>query len=107
MLQTSARLLRLLSRLQARRDWSGPELAERLGVSTRTHAPAALIAGRLPPAVLVEAVDEHTCIVNVGSDTPRCSPSTWGRSTSTSRLSSPPSSSSSSGHWPTATAARS
>jgi predicted DNA-binding transcriptional regulator YafY len=37
----------------------------------RVHAPAALIAGRLPPAVLVEAADEHTCIVNVGSDTPQ------------------------------------
>ncbi|GGU01806.1 DNA-binding transcriptional regulator [Actinomadura citrea] len=36
MLETSARLLRLLSLLQARRDWSGPELAERLGVTTRT-----------------------------------------------------------------------
>jgi predicted DNA-binding transcriptional regulator YafY len=36
MLATSARLLRLLSLLQARPDWSGAELAERLGVSTRT-----------------------------------------------------------------------
>jgi predicted DNA-binding transcriptional regulator YafY len=36
----------------------------------RVHAPAAQVAGRLPPAVVVEAVDEHTCIVNVGSDTP-------------------------------------
>jgi predicted DNA-binding transcriptional regulator YafY len=36
MLETSARLLRLLSLLQARRDWSGPQLAERLGVTTRT-----------------------------------------------------------------------
>ena len=36
MLETSARLLRLLALLQARRDWTGPELAERLGVSTRT-----------------------------------------------------------------------
>jgi len=36
MLDTSARLLRLLSLLQARRDWTGPALAERLGVSTRT-----------------------------------------------------------------------
>jgi predicted DNA-binding transcriptional regulator YafY len=35
------------------------------------HAPAAVIAGRLPPAVLVEAVDEHTCVVNAGSDTPQ------------------------------------
>jgi predicted DNA-binding transcriptional regulator YafY len=35
-LQTSARLLRLLSLLQARVDWSGPELAERLGVTART-----------------------------------------------------------------------
>jgi predicted DNA-binding transcriptional regulator YafY len=34
--QTSARLLRLLSLLQARPDWSGPELADRLGVTTRT-----------------------------------------------------------------------
>ncbi|MGK8557037.1 helix-turn-helix transcriptional regulator [Nocardia gipuzkoensis] len=36
MLETSARLLRLLSLLQMRRDWTGPALAERLGVSTRT-----------------------------------------------------------------------
>jgi predicted DNA-binding transcriptional regulator YafY len=36
MLETSARLLRLLSLLQARRDWTGTELAVRLGVTTRT-----------------------------------------------------------------------
>ncbi|MEV1173509.1 WYL domain-containing protein [Nonomuraea sp. NPDC049784] len=36
MLETSARLLRLLSLLQSRRDWPGAELAERLGVTTRT-----------------------------------------------------------------------
>jgi predicted DNA-binding transcriptional regulator YafY len=36
MLETSARLLRLLSLLQARRDWTGAELATRLGVTTRT-----------------------------------------------------------------------
>jgi predicted DNA-binding transcriptional regulator YafY len=36
MLETSARLLRLLSLLQAHREWSGPDLAERLGVSART-----------------------------------------------------------------------
>ncbi|GAA5072899.1 putative DNA-binding transcriptional regulator YafY [Thermocatellispora tengchongensis] len=36
MLETSARLLRLLSLLQTRRDWSGGELAERLGVARRT-----------------------------------------------------------------------
>jgi len=36
MLDTSARLLRLLSLLQARRDWTGAELATRLGVTTRT-----------------------------------------------------------------------
>jgi predicted DNA-binding transcriptional regulator YafY len=36
MLDTSARLLRLLSLLQTHRDWTGPVLAERLGVSTRT-----------------------------------------------------------------------
>ncbi|WP_336215204.1 helix-turn-helix transcriptional regulator [Nonomuraea sp. LPB2021202275-12-8] len=36
MLETSARLLKLLSLLQTHRDWSGSELADRLGVSTRT-----------------------------------------------------------------------
>jgi predicted DNA-binding transcriptional regulator YafY len=36
MLETSARLLRLLSLLQARRGWSGAELAGRLEVTTRT-----------------------------------------------------------------------
>jgi predicted DNA-binding transcriptional regulator YafY len=36
MLQTSARLLRLLSLLQARRFWTGPELAARTGVTGRT-----------------------------------------------------------------------
>ncbi|ROO85508.1 putative DNA-binding transcriptional regulator YafY [Actinocorallia herbida] len=36
MLETSARLLALLSLFQSRPDWTGRELAERLGVSTRT-----------------------------------------------------------------------
>ena len=36
MLETSARLLRLLSILQSRRDWTGTELASRLEVTTRT-----------------------------------------------------------------------
>jgi predicted DNA-binding transcriptional regulator YafY len=36
MLETSARLLRLLSLLQSRRDWTGPDLAERLQVTART-----------------------------------------------------------------------
>ncbi|MFC5803516.1 helix-turn-helix transcriptional regulator [Streptomyces formicae] len=36
MLETSARLLRLLSLLQAHREWSGAALAERLGVTPRT-----------------------------------------------------------------------
>lgn len=35
-MDTSARLLRLLSLLQARRDWAGAELADRLDISTRT-----------------------------------------------------------------------
>ena len=35
-METSARLLRLLSLLQARRDWTSAELATRLGVTTRT-----------------------------------------------------------------------
>lgn len=36
MLETSARLLRLLSLFQGRRYWSGPDLAERLDVTSRT-----------------------------------------------------------------------
>jgi predicted DNA-binding transcriptional regulator YafY len=36
MLETSARLLRLLSLLQVRRDWTGADLAGRLGVDVRT-----------------------------------------------------------------------
>jgi predicted DNA-binding transcriptional regulator YafY len=36
MLETSARLLRLLALLQARRDWTSTELAARLKVTTRT-----------------------------------------------------------------------
>ncbi|SFW84123.1 helix-turn-helix transcriptional regulator [Amycolatopsis australiensis] len=36
MLPTSARLLRLLSLLETRRDWTGADLAGRLGVTTRT-----------------------------------------------------------------------
>jgi predicted DNA-binding transcriptional regulator YafY len=36
MTATSGRLLQLLSLLQARRDWTGPELSDRLGVSGRT-----------------------------------------------------------------------
>src|SRR5689334_15890388 len=36
MLETSARLLRLLSLLQTPRDWTGTELAERLEVDVRT-----------------------------------------------------------------------
>jgi predicted DNA-binding transcriptional regulator YafY len=36
MLETPGRLLRLLSLLQMHRDWSGTDLAERLGVTTRT-----------------------------------------------------------------------
>jgi predicted DNA-binding transcriptional regulator YafY len=36
MLETSARLLRLLSLLESNREWTGPDLAERLEVSSRT-----------------------------------------------------------------------
>jgi predicted DNA-binding transcriptional regulator YafY len=36
MVQTSARLLALLSLLQVRREWTGQELADRLGVGART-----------------------------------------------------------------------
>jgi predicted DNA-binding transcriptional regulator YafY len=36
MIQTSARLLRLMSLLQSRRHWTGPDLAETLGVTERS-----------------------------------------------------------------------
>jgi predicted DNA-binding transcriptional regulator YafY len=36
MLETSARLLRVLSLMQSRRDWTGPDLAARLEVTPRT-----------------------------------------------------------------------
>ena len=36
MVRTSARLLKLLSLLQSRRSWTGPELADRLDVAVRT-----------------------------------------------------------------------
>src|SRR6202165_1993225 len=36
MLSTSERLLRVLTLLESRREWSGADLAERLEVSTRT-----------------------------------------------------------------------
>jgi hypothetical protein len=34
------------------------------------YAPAGLVAARLPAAIPVEPVDERTCRVDVGSDTP-------------------------------------
>ena len=35
----------------------------------KVHAPAERVAARVPPAVVVEAIDERSCFVNVGSDT--------------------------------------
>ena len=46
MTTTSGRLLQLLSLLQARRDWPGAELAERLGVSGPHHPPRRRPAAR-------------------------------------------------------------
>jgi hypothetical protein len=37
----------------------------------KVHAPAEQVAVQLPPAVLVEAIDERTCFASVGSDSPR------------------------------------
>jgi predicted DNA-binding transcriptional regulator YafY len=34
------------------------------------HAPAEAIADRLPPAVGLRSVDDHTCVLEVGADTP-------------------------------------
>jgi predicted DNA-binding transcriptional regulator YafY len=36
----------------------------------RIHAPADHVIARVPPAVIVEAIDEQTCYANIGSDTP-------------------------------------
>lgn len=85
MLETSHRLLRLLSLLQNPRDWTGAELAGRLGVSTRTirndierlrslgypiHAARGSVGGyrlgagaELPPLLLD---DEEAVAVTVG-----------------------------------------
>jgi predicted DNA-binding transcriptional regulator YafY len=85
MLETSARLLRLLALLQARHEWTGAELAERLEVSGRTirndverlralgypvHAARGSVGGyrlgsgtRLPPLLLD---DEEAVAVAVG-----------------------------------------
>ncbi|NJP47476.1 helix-turn-helix transcriptional regulator [Actinacidiphila epipremni] len=86
MLETSARLLRMLSLLQSRRDWGGPELAQRLDVTARTvrrdverlralgypvHATSGTAGGyrlgagaRLPPLLLddEEAVAVALCL---------------------------------------------
>ncbi|HEX6022007.1 MAG TPA: WYL domain-containing protein [Solirubrobacter sp.] len=37
----------------------------------KVHAPAERVAARVPPAVVVEAIDARTSFVNVGSDDPR------------------------------------
>lgn len=37
----------------------------------KVHAPADRVAARVPPAVVVEAIDARSCFVNVGSDSPR------------------------------------
>jgi predicted DNA-binding transcriptional regulator YafY len=88
MLETSARLLRLLSLLQTTREWSGTELAERLEVTTRTvrndverlrrlgypvHATRGAVGGyrlgagsTLPPLLLD---DEEAVAVTVGMRT--------------------------------------
>jgi hypothetical protein len=63
----------------APREISEEEVTDRLsyGLATATwhyraavtvHAPAAVIASRLPAAIAVEPVDEHTCVIDVGSD---------------------------------------
>src|SRR5919204_164005 len=98
MLETSARLLRLLSLFQSRRDWTSTELADRprftprdlppdheiaarvaRGVGEATwryrarvivHAPAAQVRARLPIPVEVESLGEDRCAFEPGSDHP-------------------------------------
>ncbi|MDW5326798.1 HTH domain-containing protein [Plantactinospora sp. KLBMP9567] len=72
MLDSSARLLRLLAILQTRTEWTGPELAQRLDVTVRTlrRDMAEEVAERVPPtAGLVEAVDRRSCLLSAGADT--------------------------------------
>jgi predicted DNA-binding transcriptional regulator YafY len=42
--------------------------AWRYRTRVKVHAPASQIIARVPPAVIVEAIDDHTCFANVGSD---------------------------------------
>jgi hypothetical protein len=57
--------------------------------------------------VLVEAVDERTCIIDVGSDTPQMLAAHLGMLDVDFEVDGPPSSSSSWTGWPTGTGARS
>lgn len=34
----------------------------------KVHAPATDVVARVPPAVIIESIDEQTCFANVGSD---------------------------------------
>jgi WYL domain len=36
----------------------------------RVHAPAEAVTARLPPAAILETVDERTCMLDIGADTP-------------------------------------
>jgi hypothetical protein len=36
----------------------------------KVHAPAGPVAARLPPSIPVEPLDDRTCVVDVGSDSP-------------------------------------
>jgi predicted DNA-binding transcriptional regulator YafY len=61
-LDTSARLLKLLSLIQARGHWTGPELAARLGVGVRT------VRRDVERLRTLEALDEHTCLLHTSAD---------------------------------------
>ncbi len=104
---TSTRLLALLFLLQARPDWPGPELAARLGVTTRTvrkdvrrlrelgypvdavAGPAGhyrLGAGATLPPLLLDDEEAVAMVVGLRSAT-ACSPSTSATASSSSRSS--------------------
>jgi hypothetical protein len=38
--------------------------------AVRVHAPAAELARRLPRAIVLEPIDDHTCLAQVGADNP-------------------------------------
>jgi hypothetical protein len=74
---SSARLLRLLSLLQTRRDWSGADSPDLIANSwpfratIRPPVPAGSGGGpRVEPHGRIEPIDDLACGLEIGADTP-------------------------------------